>query len=243
VSIRASILALAPDLYWPHDELTGLVALDASGNGRDGAYPSGVVLGTPGPEVDTFSLATGTAGGADIVWTGPLPTTASSWSACGWFTAPSYPSTNLSRVYNGNGNINGSGIILQGAVPALLHGGLGVVSTGFTVTPARWHCYVLTEPAPGAVQIFVDGVSRLTVASAGYNAPTGFFHANFPDVGQIAHTAVWQRVLTPTEVASISSGRVNPQESSITGRALTDADAAAFSNLLQLILDSVRKVY
>lgn len=41
------VIALSPIAYWPMAESSGSVALDASGNGRDGAY-TGVTLGSTG---------------------------------------------------------------------------------------------------------------------------------------------------------------------------------------------------
>jgi hypothetical protein len=42
------ILAMGPVEFWPMAESSGLVSLDESGNGRNGAY-TGVVLGQSGP--------------------------------------------------------------------------------------------------------------------------------------------------------------------------------------------------
>lgn len=46
--IRSAILALTPDVYWPLDEMSGTVANDISGNGRNGTYQGAVIFGVSG---------------------------------------------------------------------------------------------------------------------------------------------------------------------------------------------------
>lgn len=56
-ALRTEILSFSPEVYWPLDELSGTVAHDISGNGRNGTYQNAPFFGVPGVPGDDGAVA------------------------------------------------------------------------------------------------------------------------------------------------------------------------------------------
>lgn len=249
MSIRTAILALSPLLYWPLDETSGVSAADASGNGNTGDYYPGTLLGAPGPEVGTFAAASSsTTGGAQTHGNTPV-TGMPILTLSGWFdqfvAAPSHSVI----MYDGNSGSTGCGMVMDSSTPGTLRGGIGFDTSGFNTLLSRWHHLVFTEATAGVQEIYVDGSLKYTSVPFTTNSVIAAnpMLVQFTPSAAMAHFACWGSVLSAADVLSLYNGRVNPQESTSTGRALTDLDLGALQQQIfdccAAILASVRKTY
>lgn len=247
MTIKSAILASTPLVYWPLDDISSSVAVDATGNGHGGVFTSSTALGAPGPETGTTCLATGT-NGAGVLAAGnnPMPGTVT-FSAMCWLAAQSYVVNPGQVVYSGLSSTNGAGLALAAAVEEVLFGGLGVTSSGHPLTVGFWHQIACVIVASTRFEQFADGVSLInTVNPTAYlpvlagNPLLGFS----PNPGLIAHVAFWTRALTGAEVATIwAAGPGLVRAAPITGRTANDADVLALESKIDTILASVRKTY
>jgi hypothetical protein len=251
--IRDAVLALGPDVYWEcADESVTAGATDSSGNGRTGVYQANTVLLAPGPEQGTRACGGAVASaGIQSAFGNPYVGHPAMSMMC-WFTAGAYLPGNVVLLYDGLSNSTGQGIIVPSGVLQLLFGGLGFVSTGAAVSSALWHHFAFTIVPTVTQDAYLDGVH---VFSAAAGTPNDVVSGNpllalVPSPGLLAHAAFFTGALSAAAVASVHSARTDPQESSVTGRALTDIDAAALGAsfavcdaVLQEILRAVRPTY
>jgi len=233
-------------------ELSGLTAVDASAGAHNGSYRPNSVLGLPGPEVSTFALGcNGVQGGSPAVGPGVELLTGnpiggiSSYTFSVWITSGQYVGAPVNIINDGVLTSRGLGVYRDVDVIHLQFGGIGTLSTGASLSAGLWHNLVFTITPSVSENVYIDGALVFTTAAgipifplAG--DPLRVMGAT-PDI--LCHAAFWLRALTAAQVALLFSGRVNPQESNFTGRALTDIDLGVITDLLNQILKSVRKAY
>jgi len=245
-------LALSPLLYWPLDETSGITAGDVSGNGNVGDYYVGTLLGAPGPETGTFAAASsGTQGGAQTRGNTPV-TGMPVLTLSGWFSQAVAAPSHSVIMYDGNSGTTGCGLDMDSSTPGTIRGGIGFDTSGFNTLLGRWHHLVFTEALAGVQQIYVDGSLKYTSIPFATNSVIAAnpMLVQFPPSASMAHFACWSSVLAAADVLAIYNGRVNPQESTASGRPLTDfdlaaigADLAACCDVINLIYAAVHKLY
>jgi len=157
-SYADTVLADAPALYLRLGDGAGLVATDASGNGRDGAYLNGVLLAQPGAlsgnndaaaffdGVDDAVTVPDSAGLdlADVV-------TIEAWVRC---TAAGATGTIVDK------GANAYLFRVAAGVPAFSKSGVAtIVSATVNLDDLGWHHVVITKNAATNV-LYVDGVDR-----------------------------------------------------------------------------------
>jgi Concanavalin A-like lectin/glucanases superfamily len=235
VSIKTAMLALAPDLYWEcADTDITFGALDSTVHARTGQFQSGTVLGVPGPEVGTLAIG-GIVPSAGIqgLFTNPYVGHPAMSCMC-WFTCGAFNAGNTILLYDGSSATTGQGLIVPSGVVGLLFGGIGINSTGAVVTTNKWHHFCLTI-SPGVSQDFyLDGVHSYTAAAG---IPNDVVAGNplqvfCPSPGLMAHVAFFAGALSSAQVATVHAARVNPQESTVTGRSASDIDVLALGTAL-----------
>jgi hypothetical protein len=203
---RPSPSCLAPvQGCWHFDELTGTVAIDSSGNGNNGQYINGPVLGVPG----VFQTAVQLDGINDRI---SVPDSATldvgdSFSLEGWVRRSTTSGTEELFNKGGNGfqlsvlsapNLN-QVVLRKANVTTIARSTAGVPADG------NFHHVVATRSGPGAVAIYIDGVNAgTTQVSATQVIQDTAFPLQF-GLGNSANArfdefAVYDRVLTPAEV-------------------------------------------
>jgi hypothetical protein len=221
VSIRTGVLALAPTLYWPLDDPSGPAASDASGNGHPGVYGGGFSLGQNGPEANTTCCLFTSAG--DVATLGATPVLAPPWTMIVWLAARSLTGLGTALIYNGDGDVNGSGLVWeqgnQGANQlALLRGGVSSFNTGYQDADQIWHQFSFIRDGAAQIAVYVDGAAWSPLQAGGaFNAIPGTskFHVGpgLAATGEyVAHAALWNSVLTPAQISGLFSARTNPTE-------------------------------
>lgn len=206
---RQAVASTRPSGYWPLDETSGSVAADASGGGRDGTYT--------GATLDSYTLAGGAAPGFDGVNDRVFISSLESI-----FNAPAFSVSLWMRVAT---NWAGSGTLAyfgDSTVFALTRSGSSIVLTSGSATASAtasangtdWvHvAVVISRPVMGGQsgRLYLNGQSAatanaapgtFTTASTLYVATTGL--ASY-FAGGIGHVAVYNRALTPSEIAILA---------------------------------------
>ncbi len=245
MSIKAAILALSPDIYWPMDDASGLVANDASGHGRNGAIEPNTVLQAPGPEAGTFAFAVPSPPGGIISgFTNPYAGSVH-LTMIGWFSIGVFVANHDTLLNVGAGGVRGEGVGYNSNLIELAYNGIGFVNTTAPSSAGRWH-QLGFELNPGVVQTaWLDGVQVYTAAAGVPNAVLGGDSIYAQSVNPIlmAHAAFFTGALTTAQQASVVAARVNPQESTLTGRTATDFDIAVLNDLLELIYAAVHQSF
>jgi len=246
VTLKSAILALAPTIYWPMDDVSSSVAADASGNGHPGSILLNTAVGAPGPETGTTCFATSTANaGVQIAGTNPLTGTGP-FTMLVWVGMAAMPSVHNVLIYNGISSGTGDGETTNGQSLDELYGGLGFRATGFVLSLGFWH-QVAYRIRPGIDEsTFLDGGAPNTAAAGIPNAVVGANPclAQTPNPGVIAHAAFWNSALTNAQVAGVfAAGPGNPAAPRISGRNSTDADILALENKLDAVLAAVRRTF
>jgi hypothetical protein len=246
VSIRAAVLASAPDIYWPLDDTNSAIAADASGNSRPGIFYGAVALGAPGPDSGSTCLAA-SASVSGVQLQGNAPFTGFPIiTIAAWFGETTLSSSGQVIVYYGNSSNSGFGLTLHGGDVWSLTGGVGTGTSGHTCAAGVWHMVAMTYSPGVHYEIWVDGVSVQGGAIGTYNTivPGNPFLANSPNPGLLAHVALWHRMLVTADIAAIwAAGPGAVPVPPVSGRAATDADVLALETKLDTILASVRKAY
>ena len=221
----SKVAALSPIAYWPLDELSGSVANDRSGNGRNGAYTA-VTLGAAGVgDGRTAATLDGSTSYVNIysaslagVNIGPAGTIAC-WakvSAAGVWT-DSVARRLIYLAVDANNRVSLVKSNLNNEVDWLYVAGGTTKQAGITTfSPTGWFHLALTWSKTGdAVKFYVNGAQNGSTATglgtwAGNLAPTTTLLGAISQApanvwsGQLAHAAVWNRSLSATEVASLA---------------------------------------
>ena len=202
---RNIVLADSPRAYWRLDDTSGTTAVDASGNGLDASYGSGITLGSSGAlGNDTNSAATfGTSSvvSRSIVTTQTAGVTLEAWIYWTGTSAASY------FLYNGNAASNGFGLYVSngscgaGSSLYLLLGGSlcnGINSAG-TVPTNQWTHVALTLETNNTFTIYVNGVAKRT-GSANFVAPSGTTSVGNSFAGKIDEVAIYNTALSASRI-------------------------------------------
>jgi hypothetical protein len=227
------------------DDPSGLVAVDASGHGRNGAYVANSVLGAPGPEAGTAACGVPIVpGGVVSGFTNPFAGNPIRTGLI-WFTASSYTAALNGLLSDGLGGSRGTGITLPGGVLEMIFNGIGYANSGASVPFGKWNMLAYAESPSVSQTLWINGVQVYTAASGVPNAILGGdpLLAQCQSPGIIAHAAYFLGLLTTAQLASVVAGRVNPQETSVDGRNATDIDVAALSDLLNRIYAAVHQSF
>ncbi len=226
--LRTAVLALAPYLYWPLDESAGVVALDATGNGRTGTYNGAITRGIDGVPGDlgasaiTFFPQPGVPPFKGVQRAGIPDSGASSWmfhfrNHVATFAASEVPfswsGTNADGYYSqfnsANQDLEASIGTATGYVVARCPETLGDFS-------GHWNQVVITWDAVGPTySLYVNGGLRaqLTGGIALHGTPptTALTLGNFnfaaaaqqPYTGDFAHFAYFHSVLSFAQVQGL----------------------------------------
>jgi hypothetical protein len=236
VTIRAAILALSPDIYWPLDTLESPTIIDASGHGNTGILVGSVTTGLPGPETGTTALGTSAPdSGVQLSVPNPLVGTGPFTWMC-WYASSVF--TTSGHLLQGNGTpggSNGESFYLAGSALNLVFSGIGTIATGQALLSSQWQqlCFSIT---PSVVEkAYVDGALALSTAAGVPHAITAadLLFAWTPNPAVIAHAAWWSRQLSDAEVASVwTAGPGLLPAVPMTGRASSDVDVVALQTAL-----------
>ena len=236
----SDVLALQePKLWWRLGEAFGSVAADRSGNGLPGTYTGGLALGVNGiPTEVGFDTAVDLLGvdgrvqtSAYIPWANGTVRTFGGWA---WRDT----NTTVDAILGGSLGTSPSLRIDSGGGNVLFRpkdntAGAGNEASWAAAWPGtgQWVHWVLVfdEPA-NTVELFVNGTSKGAVTSitGQYDASPGDLRigtkagANAPFDGKMDEFAVWERALSPLEIAiQYSTGTVARSEILLGDRADT----------------------
>jgi hypothetical protein len=208
--VRPSPSCVLPALQirgcWHFDELTGTVAADSSGNGNNGQYINGPLLGQPG----VFQTAVQLDGVNDRI---SVPDSATldvgdSFSVEGWVRRET--TTGTEELFNKGGNglqlsvlsaPNLNQVVLRKAnITTIARSTAGVPADG------NFHHVVATRSGPGGVAIYIDGVNGGTtqVSATQVIQDTAFplqFGLGNSAGARFDEFAIYDRALTAGEVS------------------------------------------
>lgn len=224
MAYTGKVKALSPIAYWPLAEASGSTALDASGNGRDGAY-TGVTLGASGigdgrsaasfdgstsrANVFSASLAAAFSGAAGTV--------------CGWARmSGSGVWSDATNRYLFELNVNAQNRVsilrstTNGVVTLAYRGGnvLKQLNTAAQSSLAFLHYALTWDTVADQVKAYLNGAQigatqttltpfTGTPAVAVIGAQTAVPAAVWS--GTIAHVALWNTALSGAQIASLAS--------------------------------------
>lgn len=129
--------------------------------------------------------------------------------------------TNQYLFYNGSATTNGFGLMIPSGSTSvnIIYGGIGVVQTGFTLTPNNWTLLSLTINS-NQVRFFVNGTQTFsaTTASAPLAATSGSLSLGSDDLGNQVFSGLmeefrfWNRTICPAAIAHKSNCQLNATE-------------------------------
>jgi hypothetical protein len=243
MSIRSSILALTPSVYWPMDEPAGPTAFDVSGAGLNGQYQPNTIFGLNGPEAGTNCIGSNAVFQGGVIRNG-LPffgTPALSclmWVACN----AGDPSADAESFGMGAHLARGLTMTINPAncSPQWLFNGNAIFNAGFTAIVSTWHLFAFSwDSAAG-------GTSHMQIDNGAFASLTG--HAYTPTLtgdqvsalppggGGIAHFAAFNFVLTSAQISAVFNAVVGPQPWQGGGATLTLLNLIPLTTLLNNIL-------
>lgn len=251
MSIATAVLADAPLAYWKLDDPTGPAASDSSGNGNPGVYSGIIDLGLPGPEVGTDAALL--HDGALIFSFGDSPRKVRPFSLDMWIALEQVQGTQNNAIYNGAGNVDGTGILLAAGQTLsqpiqVLIGGHAIGAAVGNVTVGAWHHLALTVDVAQNTNMYIDGVNVYlnintgvwTALVAGDKLQIG---AN--KSGQLcyaAHAAIYPAVLTAAQVLAHFNGNTTSQSPAPVG-GVTSITVDALAAKIDEILAAVKHTY
>jgi hypothetical protein len=211
---NTKIVALAgADLYawYKHEETSGTVATDSSGNGRNANY-SGMLLNQTGAFTGSKAVNMNNAGVTNAFafpMTGALAqasaTTFGFWMACyldpgastfTFFNWGSSAPNQLVVSWNKTSGVNASwgGVTISGPSSGLASGS----------SPITWHFVVFVTNPSGNIKLYVNGV--LVAQATGSVMPLGTF-TGFIRRYQLDESFIITKELTATEIADLYATR------------------------------------
>ncbi len=247
MTIRSSILALTPSLYWPLDEPAGPTAFDVSGHGLNGQYQPNTIFGLPGPEVGTDCIGASRFTDGGVIRNG-LPFFGNVAQSClMMFAANAGDPSADNEAFGMFASARGISLIINPStnLPQWLFNGLANFSTGLTAVVSTWHLFAFTwEPSAGGTahaQIDTGAYVSLAGHSPVPTLPGDQVEALPPGGGGIAHFAAFNYVLTSAQIASVYNGAVSPQAWPGGGGGLTFLNLIPITTLLDQLLALVGK--
>lgn len=213
-NVRAAILALTPALFWRLNETAGTTITDSSGNGRNGTY-SGITLnqtaivpGDPSPDVCVNVPNSGTMNSTYVP--NPNGTEVRTWMAFAKRT-----NTADDDVYWGQTGGSGGYSLKQNA------GASSITLTNYSGTTVTWtttglsvnaihHIALVHDAGVGSAELYVNGIScglktGITLSATANTATLGFAGVGGTWTGNISEFAIFERGLTPQEIARVAS--------------------------------------
>jgi hypothetical protein len=176
MSYLSEVLADNPLCYYRFNELTGLLAADSSGNGRDGAYqPSGITLGVTGATniSDSGKAVTFTdpASYMDSGLDGVLSPGTGDFTIECWIkrTLPDLIASIVGKAPVGAGNSIEVALDNLGKINFNLNG--GTLSGGVTVSDNAFH-HIVALRNGGVTRIYVDGALDQSGSISGAISPS-----------------------------------------------------------------------
>jgi hypothetical protein len=225
VELMPSTLSQGLVAYWPFDDGTGLVAVDASGNRRDGALTGGTWL-TDGRFGDALRLGDG-----EFVAVDPFPDAAPAFSVSAWVRLDAYTQDTVSdypyAAVVSTEAVGGWEVNIDRANPTPgLHFGFwrgpgGGDFEGYTcvcMALDRWSQIVGVVDGPALTYaVYVDGrleheasiVQGISPGSSTLNIGSMPDYARYL-IGDVDDIAVWNRALVAEEVSMLAAHPVLP---------------------------------
>jgi hypothetical protein len=206
----AAILADTPYAYWRLDETSGTVAADSSGNGRDGVFVAGPLLGQGGALAEGGNSAVRFSAASGQYVNIPLPFGGVGWSEItveAWINI-----LGLTGDFQAIVSSTGTGVV---HFQAFQGGGINVVygSPGSGALPiiapnpnTGWRHVVMTSK-PGEQKLYVDGnlvgsdtaaVNQISAATS-IRIGSGFSNGRFFD-GLIDEVAIYRTALSEAQI-------------------------------------------
>ena len=222
------VIALSPIAYWPMAETSGLTMLDASGNGRNGAYKgagepllgqTGIGDGRTAPLFDgtndfanafSASLQGAFNGAAGTIAQWVKVSAAGVWSDGTTRRSLQFQVDALNLVRFGRGTVNNQFTVAYTAA------GVTKSITVTTAAPTGWVHFAITwSAAADEVKVYMNGVQQgatqtilgiwlgslaATLTTIGANGTGG----TNPWSGYVAHAAVWDSALSAAQIATLA---------------------------------------
>lgn len=222
------VLVLGPVAYWPMTETSGTAGADATGNGYNGTFArdvstmgtvAGPVAGETAPVFDPASDYLDVLSAGLITALGDM--SAGTFSTWYQVRAASVWTDGVNRqVVRMHGNVPDNYIFVRKAsgddVWRFEHKGGGTTKSIFpeSSAPTDWAHVAITWGEGGIIQAYLDGVIA-GASSSGVGAWTQNLDEFFIGAassspgeawdGQIGHAALWDRALSPAEIATIAT--------------------------------------
>lgn len=210
------VLAGSPAGYWRMGEASGTTMVDSSGNGNNGTYLNGPLLGQAGALVgdpDTAASFDGVNDTARVPDANSLDV-GDSFTLEGWVKRSSV--TKSQTLFNKGAN--GFQLVVMNGGSAsqvwLRKAGVTTIAKSTVPVPAdgAFHHVVATKDGTSVV-IYVDGVAGTTVLAANQVVANTAFPLTFADAGSTQHTfdefALYDTVLPSCEVGDHHATGVN----------------------------------
>lgn len=214
------VLALGPIAYWPMAEASGVVAFDATPNARNGAY-TGVTLGQPGIGDGRTSASFDGATSFNNVYGASLAAAFNNQTltAALWLRQSDTASV-VRRVLNVGADDNNRVLVQRTSAQQIQAYYIAGGTQKFTTTAyatTTWIHVAITATKPGdQVKVYVNGVqsgatqTALGIWAGALAATRCVIGANDTTptndwIGNAAHCALWDRVLTASETLSLAT--------------------------------------
>ncbi|MFC6705687.1 signal peptidase I [Flexivirga alba] len=202
-----AVMTDKPYAYYRLAETSGTTAADASGNGRNGTYSSGVTHNAGGPCSDASAAATFT--GSEMVSTTQQIALGSTFTEEIWFntTAPKggsligFANTPTGSASDPQLSVNSASRLVF-AVPTS-SGSVTVTSPGpKKYNDGAWHLVVATLSSAG-MQLYVDGVSVASNSSTTtMTSTTGYLQMGNGFPGSLSGAAFYNTALSAAQITA-----------------------------------------
>jgi hypothetical protein len=243
-----AIRDLGPSLYWRLDDSEGSTALDASGNGNHGTYVGGPTQGVDGGLLNDPDTAVLLDGSTEYISSDYSPFVIG--SARTFVVLARRNTSTTADVLVGSSGANQVQIKLQANTDniQLITASLFSVLWSGAWTTGQWILAVITYDDAGRnAEAYVNGISQGVVSlSGGFSATPGDFKAGArstgatdPFDGNLDEVAVFERILTATEIANLATIAVGTVFDTATFGGAVAQGRAAGAAADQVIGDSV----
>lgn len=209
MSIATAILADSPVVYYKLDELSGSVAVDATGGGRAGTYAGGITYGIGGPEVGTTAVRFIAPNGY-VIYNAQTPVLSPPWTLECWLALTARGTADQYTIANTGTPTVGAALLFQpsgiNTTFNVVRSNIGFSNSGGLITDTNWHHVVWTIDASNNLSIYLDGTRVLNQAGQNVNAnnSTSRWRTGTVNAGETscayAHTALYNVALSPAQV-------------------------------------------
>ena len=204
-----TVLADGPSVYYRLGEASGTVAKDSSGNGVDGTFGSGAVLGVAGAIAGDSNTAVSGNGTAVTALASSLPAGSSPRTLEIWYKASDLSANSWPIMSYGAGANQGIALhfdVGDGQAQLAISNDLGnTVSFPLPFDDSLWHLYDVTYNGT-KVTGYVDGQAIGTAALPLNTTPAGTSLDIGGGTGSYDEAAVYPTALTPARSTPIGPG-------------------------------------